>query len=118
MKKINWIIAALAVASLGLAGCKKAADKPVDSLQVHGVSVDMPKLQATFSTVSDEQIKKLIFDADQGFRYGDYPKALAAVEELSNNPNVTEDQKKVVTDVLEQLKKLVAVAPGASAPAQ
>jgi hypothetical protein len=111
MRKINWLIVTLFLIGLGPVGCKKAADVPPESLQVNGVWVDMPKLEKTFSTTTDPQIQKSVFDADQGLRYGDHNKALAAVEELSNNPNVTEDQKKVVTDVLGQLKKLTGAAP-------
>jgi hypothetical protein len=116
VKKINWMLAVLALVGFGLAGCKKA-DKPVDSVQVNGVSVDMPKFQKTFSTVTNPDVQKLMFDVDQGFRYGDYGKAMAALDELSNKPDLTDEQKKVATDVLEQLKKLPNAAP-AAAPAQ
>jgi hypothetical protein len=50
-----------------------------------------------------------------GVRYGDYPKALMALDQLSNNPNVTDAEKKAVNEVLEQVKKLAQNAP---APAQ
>lgn len=117
MKKIGWMVLALGIGVLGLAGCKKP-QKPQESQVVNGVSVDMPKLLSMFANSTNDQIRKLIFDADQGFRYGDYAKALAAVDELSNNPDLTEDQKKVVRDVLEQLKKVAGGTPAAAAPAQ
>jgi len=115
VKKINWILAVMALVGLGLSGCKKP-DKPVDSVLVNGVSVDMPTFQKAFATATNPDIQKLMFDVDQGFRYGDYGKATAAMEELSNKPDLTEEQKKVATDVLEQLKKLPSAAP--AAPAQ
>jgi len=40
---------------------------------------------------------------------------MMALDELSNQPDVTESQKKIVTDVIEHVKKLAANAP---APAQ
>ena len=117
MKRLIWLLAAVAIASFGFCGCSKKAEAPVDSLKVNGVAVDMPKLHSTFSSSTNSDIQKLIFDADQGFRYGDYNKALAAVDELSTKPDLTEEEKKVTTDVLEQLKKLTGATP-AAAPAQ
>ena len=107
--------AVLGLAILGVAGCHKQ-QTPQDSLVANGVSVSMPRLQQTFASSTNDQVRKLLFDADQGFRYGDYPKAAAAVEQLSTNPDVTEDQKKVASEVLEQLKKLAgATSPPAPA---
>jgi hypothetical protein len=117
VKNLNWLLAALAMASLAIVGCKKHEVQHVDYVMVNGVSVNMPKLESTFTGTADADIQKLVFDADQGFRYGDYTKALAAVDELSNKPGLTDDQKKVATDVVEQLKKVTGAAP-AAAPAQ
>ena len=118
MKIIRWLVAALMFSSFIPAGsgCKKP-EPPPDYKIVNGVRVDMPKLEGLFASSTSETIKKQLFDVDQNFRYGDYPKTMAALEDLSNNPDVTEDQKKTITDVLDQLKKAVGGAAGA-APAQ
>lgn len=117
MNKIKSLAVALILVAFAFVGCSKKADKPVDSVQINGVSVDMPKLQRTFSTETNPEIQKVMFDLDQGFRYGDYAKALAAAEELSIKTELNDDEKKVTTDVVEQLKKLPSNAP-AAAPAQ
>src|SRR5260370_16225296 len=105
MKRTNWMIAVLALAALGLAGCHKSEKMP-DSEQISGVSIDMPKLQQTFSGNTNDQIRRLLVDASMGLRYGDYVKSMMALEQISSQPDITEAQKKVVTDVIEQEKKL------------
>jgi len=40
---------------------------------------------------------------------------LMALDELSNQPDLTDSQKKIIADVIEQVKKLASNAP---APAQ
>jgi len=117
MNKMNWMVAVLAVATLALAGCSKG-EKPAVSEQIGGVSVDMPKLQQSFSSTTNEQARKLIVEASMGLRYSDYPKSLMALDQLSNLPDLTPEQKKVVADVIEQEKKLAGNAAPAAAPGQ
>lgn len=40
-----------------------------------------------------------------------------ALDKLANDPNVTADQKKVVAELIDEVKKLAGAAP-AAAPAQ
>lgn len=115
MRRMQWSLAVMAAATLGLAGCSKKEEPPPENVQVNGVSVDMPKLRDAFSSSTNQDLRKILFDVDQHFRYGDYLKCMMALDELSNQPGVTESQKKIVTDVIEQVKKLAANAP---APAQ
>jgi hypothetical protein len=100
---------------LGLVGCSKKVEPPNENVQINGVSVDMPKLQKIFSTETNPEIQKVTFDLDQGFRYRDYAKALAAAEELSSKTELNDDEKKVTADVVEQLKKVTGAG---GAPAQ
>ena len=46
-----------------------------------------------------------------GVRYGDYNKALAELDKLANNASLTEPQKKIVSEVTEQVKKAAASSP-------
>lgn len=117
MKKMNWMVALLAVAVVGLAGCKKSEKMP-ESEQINGVSIDMPKLQQAFSANTNEQTRRLIVEASMGLRYGDYMKSMMALDQLANLPDTTPEQKKVVADVIEQEKKLAGNAAPAAAPAQ
>jgi hypothetical protein len=98
------------VAIAGLAGCSKSQSSDA-SAQRGGGSVDMPKLTQAFMNTTNEQIRNQLFEVDQGFRYRDYLRAIAGLDKLANNPDVTEEQKKVVAEVLEQMKKLAGAAP-------
>jgi len=117
MKNTNLMLAVLAAAALGLAGCSKTEKMP-DSQQINGVSIDMPKLEQSFSGNTNEQVRRLIVEASMGLRYGDYMKSMMALDQLSSLPETTEAQKKVVADVIEQEKKLAGNAAPAGAPAQ
>ena len=117
MKRINWMVAVLALATLAFAGCSKG-EKPATSEQVGGVSVDMPKLQQSLSGNTNDQVRRLIVDASMGLRYGDYVKSMMALDQLSNVPDLTPEQKKIVADVIEQEKKLAGTPAPAAAPGQ
>lgn len=112
---MNWLVVVLAITSLGLAGCNKS--KLQESQQVEGVSVEMPKLEQLFATSTNPQLKALAAQAAYGLRYADYVKTLMALDQLSASPDATEVQKKMVTNVIDQVKKLAA-APAGQAPAQ
>ena len=113
MKTTNWIVAGTAAVLLLFTGCKKSEKIP-ESQEINGVSVDMPKLQQTFSDTTNDEVRRLVTEAGFGLRYGDYVKSMMALDQLANHPSLTPAQKKVVTDVIEQEKKL---SGGAAAPA-
>ncbi len=111
---INWMALVLAAGFLTFAGCGKSEKLPT-SQEVSGVSVDLPKLQAAFANASPDMLND-VTQVSFGLRYGDYMKSLAALDKLASNASITEAQKKVVNDVIEQVKKVMAQAP--AAPAQ
>jgi hypothetical protein len=110
MKNTSGLVLRLAlgltICVLTVAGCSKAPKLP-DSQQVNGVSVDLPKLQQAFMG-APQDVASDVSQVAFGIRYGDYMKALAALDKLSNNTSITEAQKKVVNDVIEQVKKVMA----------
>lgn len=114
MKNIHWIVAALLIATLGPIGCGKSA-KLQESQQVEGESIDLPKLQAAFATSTNAQLAGLVTEAAAGLRYADYMKTMAALEQIAGSPDATEAQKKLTTNVIEQVKKLAAKAPAPAA---
>jgi hypothetical protein len=114
MKNTSWLVLLLALGLAGFCGCSKS-DKPPTTQQVNGVGVDLPKLSQAFASSSPEVLSD-VSQVSFGLRYGDYMKSLAALDKLANNPAVTEPQKKVVNDVIEQVKKVMAQAP--APPAQ
>jgi hypothetical protein len=46
-----------------------------------------------------------------GLRYGQYMNSLAALDKLVNNPSTTEEQKKVVNELIEEVKQVISKAP-------
>ena len=112
----KWMTVVLAAGLLSFAGCSKSEKLPT-SQEVGGVSVDLPKLQAAFANASPEMLND-VTQVSFGLRYGDYMKSLAALDKLVNNTGITEAQKKVVNDVIEQVKKVMAAQAPAAAPAQ
>jgi outer membrane murein-binding lipoprotein Lpp len=115
MKGSTVLLNVIAAATLVLSGCSKG-DKTPQSLQVDGVAVDLPKLNATFEN-ADPEVKRVVTEVGFNLRYTKYEQALMSLDKLANDPKVTEPQKKVVNDVIEQVKKL-ANAGAAAAPAQ
>jgi hypothetical protein len=104
MKRITFLPSILAAATLALAGCKKAAPAAPPAPTAGGVTIDLPKLRAAFPTPNPE-VRTCFSEASFGIRYEDYNKTLVALEKLAATPNLTEEQKKVVGEVVEQVKK-------------
>lgn len=104
MKTLAYLL--FAVSLIAFVGCKKSEPTP-SGAQIAGVTVDTPKLQQAFQGASPE-IQSQVTQVSFGVRYGDYMKSLAALDKLANDPGVTEAQKKVVNEVLEQVKQVMA----------
>ena len=106
--KIVWTFTV--IAAFFLAGCGKKDQTP-PAPEYSGVKVDIPKLQQAFSGASQD-LQNDVNDVTSSARYGLYTKSLAALDKLANNPALNEQQKKIVSDVTEQLKQVVAKAGG------
>ncbi len=113
MKPIHLLVGLAAATGLLTAGCSKSEKTP-PAPQIQGVTVDIPKLTETFANSSPE-IKSTATQVGFNIRYGKYEDALMALDKLVNDPNVTEDQKKVVNQLIDETKKL---AGAGAAPAQ
>jgi len=97
-----------------MVGCGKKAPPP--TAEISGVTVDLPKLNEAYVSATPE-LKNVSTQVAFNIRYGKYEEALMALDKLLNDPASTDAQKKVVTTVIDQVKKLAGAAPGA-APAQ
>ncbi len=107
MRTVNWLMVMLCAGVLALAGCsKKEPAKPT----VGGV--DVAKLQEAFATASPE-LQQAASEVRMGIRYGDYSRAFTALTKLGSAPGLTDDQKKIVGEVTEQVKQMASKAPGA-----
>jgi len=109
MKTTNLFFLILAVCLLALAACKKA-DQQGSAQQFHGINVDWPKLDAEFAKAGPEMLESVSL-VKRFFRYAQFPQALMELDKLSNDPNLTEPQKKLVNDLIEQTKKAIDKAP-------
>ncbi len=106
MKLVNWLMMVLLAGLVAVAGCgKKESPAPV----MQGVTVDLPKLQGAFATASPE-LQTAVSEVAMGLRYGEYPRAFAALDKLAKDPNLTEPQRKIVSEVTEQVKVLASKA--------
>lgn len=112
MKGTHWLVIGLSIVALGLAGCGKA--KLQQTQEVEGTAIEMPKLQSAFANSSNVEANRLISQAAYGIRYSDYVKSLMALEQLNGMADITPEQKQIITNVMEQIKK---VAGGGAAPA-
>ena len=92
---------------LVVAGCGKKQPTTPPAYEVNGVKVDVPRLQEAFSG-SPPEIQADVNQTTLNLRYGMYEKSLMALDRLANNPAVNDTQKKVVNDLIEQMKQLIA----------
>ncbi len=113
MKTTTWLlgIALAGLVALAGAGCKKEEAKPKAPLY-GGVQIDLPKLQAALGNVgqtpSGQNLNNVLAKIRFGIRYQNYVDALVALDKLKDDPSLNDAQKKIVSDVLEQVKQAAA----------
>lgn len=112
MKTITRLTALIAcgVLCLTAVGCKKS-----DQAGPTSNTVDIQALQQAFTGAAPD-ISASIFKVVSAVRYSQYDQAIVELDKLSTNAQLTDPQKKVVTDTLEQVKKLMAAPPAGAAP--
>lgn len=114
MKMTKWIMICLLAVALAPVGCSKKDSQT--SIMPQVVTLDVPKLRAAFDAASPE-LKALADNAIRNIEFGrSYSAGLATLEKLAGAPDLTEEQKKVVTDVIGQVKQ--KMGGGATPPAQ
>lgn len=84
-------------------GCKKQEPSEWKTL---GTRVSMSELRQAFKDASGDGIQSCLSDVTMGVHYGEYTKALAALEKLANQPGLTARQKKAISEVTSQVKEL------------
>jgi len=117
MKKTTWVcgIALAGLVALTGPGCKKN-DMPPGAPTINGVKVDFPKLQQAFAGTANPEIQKTITQVSYGLRYGKPLDAMMALDKLSSDASLTDAQKKVVGEVMDQVKQLAAAQGAPAAP--
>ena len=98
---------------MALSGCKKAEapPPPPGTVQMFGVRVEMPKLDREFQNASPE-IQAAVNRIKMSYRAGRFARMLTELDELSNNPDLGESQKKLAGDLIEEIKQVMAKMPG------
>ncbi len=94
---------------LVLVGCSKPAQTG-QQMDINGVKVDLPKLQQTF-VAERPDLQPNVSRTTMAIRYGQYDQALAELEKLAAAANLTDPQKKLISDLTEQVKQVMAKAP-------
>jgi len=105
------------MASLLLGGCGKSGGSAPPPPAASGTTLDIEKLQQAFPSATPEiqdDIRKVKFAC----RYTQWKNAEEALDKLAAEPSLTDPQKQVVNDLIEEAKKLEAAAPAPAAPAQ
>jgi len=74
------------------------------------LKLNWAKLNTEFTNASPD-VQSDVSLAVRAFRYSLFPKALVELDKLSNNPNLTEAQKKLVAELQEPTKQVIAKAP-------
>jgi len=106
MKTTGLMLSFVAAGALALAGCGKPVEQGPQPLVIKDVKVDVPALQQTFSSATPE-LQGTASSAAEAIRYGQFPQALMKLDQLANDASLTEPQKKVVNQVIGQVKQLV-----------
>jgi hypothetical protein len=98
----------LTLLSLCFVGCgKKESDAQMVAMDIGGVKVDIPKLQQEFANAPQE-LQDSVHQAVASVRYGQYERSLQSLDKLVNSPGLTDPQKKLVNNVIEQMKQVIA----------
>ncbi len=106
---VGCFVLIISTVFLVLAGCGKKQPAIQPAYEINGVKVDVPKLQEAFAS-SPPEIQADVNQTTLNLRYGMYEKSLMALDRLINNPALNDNQKKVVNDVIEEMKQLIAKA--------
>ena len=110
MKMLKSLFLILAVSFVAFVGCKKSDPSQESAQAYHGIQVDWTKFDAEFANAGPD-VQGSVTSVKRFFRYAQFPEALVELDKLSNIPNLTDPQKKLVNDLIEQTKKAIEKAP-------
>ena len=109
MKTTKSLLVILTACLLVPVACKKA-EPEASGVQFHGINVDLPKIETEFAAAAPA-VRESLTLVQRFFRYAQFPQALMELDKLSKDPSLTEPQKKLVMDLIEQTKQVVAKTP-------
>jgi hypothetical protein len=85
--------------------------KKLEPMQIQGVNVDIPQLSAEFAHAPPE-LQSRVTDGVSKVRLNLYLRGMMEFDEVLNSPGLKDKQKKLLTQVIGQLKEVVAKTPG------
>lgn len=89
-------------------GCKKKQPPaPPGTIQQYGVAVDLPKLDKAFPNASPE-VQAAVMRIKNDYLRGQLPQMIVELDNLGNDPSLSESQKKLVNNLFEQMKQVFA----------
>jgi len=103
-KKLLAIV--LLASAVAFSGCGKKQPPVPPAAEISGVKVDVPKLRQALMGAAPE-VQTDLNQVTSNLRYGQYEKALMSLDKLVNNPVLNDSQKKVVNEVIEQMKQVI-----------
>ncbi len=98
----------LLMLALVLAGCGKGKSSASAPIVVNGVSVDIPKLEATITNL---EIRRRLGNIRDAFRYNDFTTAQEQIETAVNTPGLTPEEHLAISQVVLQIRQAAAAAP-------
>jgi len=107
----SLILVILSLSLLAFTGCSKSGNAvSTEAMDINGVKVDLPKLDAAMSSASTE-IQTSYSMAKRSLRYRQYMQAMMDLDKFSQTPGLTDEQKKLVAQVMDQLKQVIQKMP-------
>ena len=106
MKRFNWLSVLMAATLFGLLACKRDAP-PV---RQYGLKVDVLRLESELGN-SSPAVQSHVALLKHALRYSQFPEAIAELDYLANSPELSQAQKKLVEDLVEQTKQARTNAP-------
>ena len=108
MKWLQW--SALALAWFAFAGCKKSEQSSGPAQEYYGVKLNWSHLSTAFTNASPEA-QNDAYLAVRAFRYSQFSQAMVQLEKLAGEPGLTDAQKNLVNELIEQTKQVITKAP-------
>src|SRR5438067_450519 len=110
MKRLRWSTLALALAWFAFAGCKKSEQSSGPAQEYYGVKLNWSQLNTAFTNASPE-VQNDAYLAVRAFRYSQFPQAMVQLEKVASSPSLTDAQKALINELIEQTKQVIVKAP-------
>ena len=108
--RVVWGGSCLALLVLSGACSKSSEGDKLPPMEIEGVKVDTPRLMAEFVN-APPQLQQPVNDAVTKVRYKQYLQAMMALDEALKKPGLNDKQMKLIAQVMDQLKEVLAKAP-------